>query len=553
MQTTEQISNHMAELLSSEQFSTSPRLADLLSFCVNAALTGNEDSLKETLIGINVFGRTPDYDPKIDPIVRVNVRRLRQKLDVFYRDRNEPQDIRILFPKGTYIPAFEIRDLPQTIAPKPEVVSPLLPEEVPSFPLVVDDQKFASKATKSILSLSILVALIVLLLIATALVRYLHVVHLRGDASSSRVSENTAAGLLRPLTSLPGRKSDPQLSPDQRTLAFLWDANRSGALRVYLQQTGDLSPIPLTRTNTPEVRFVWSKDGGSIAILRMVEPYRYELLLVDLSTRREQVIHTFEFNYTIERPALDMSPDGRWFVVGEQTAAQPIHLVLVNATDGSHKQVTDPPDGSTGDVEAKFSPDGKSIAFRRGQLGELYLTSVANQGIHTPARLTFSNPGVRGISWSPDGKAIYFGSIDGGKEPSIWRYDRLTREMKMVTPAGLAAVSPAVSSDGKNLIFTTSVPQMTFRLYDIHSHRPSEPFESVQAVQTNPSVSPDGKTVAYTSDAGGTMELWSVSETDRIPRKLTSFNGAGIPFFPSWSPDSKKIIFFYRERGLNYD
>jgi hypothetical protein len=62
-QTSDQITDHMSALLSSEHFSTSPpRLADLLSFCVKAALSEESDSLKETTIGVGVFGRPPGYE-----------------------------------------------------------------------------------------------------------------------------------------------------------------------------------------------------------------------------------------------------------------------------------------------------------------------------------------------------------------------------------------------------------------------------------------------------------------------------------------------------------
>jgi WD40-like Beta Propeller Repeat len=50
----------------------------------------------------------------------------------------------------------------------------------------------------------------------------------------------------------------------------------------------------------------------------------------------------------------------------------------------------------------------------------------------------------------------------------------------------------------------------------------------------------------------GSMELWVSSIANPAPRQITSFEGAGIPVFPSWSADNQKIIFFYRRKGLNY-
>src|SRR5580698_7603192 len=104
----EEIICHVTKLLDSEQFSSSPSLAKLLAFCVNTTLAGEQESLKETTIGVSVFGRPPGYDTKLDPIVRVNARRLRQKLELFYQTGGS-HEVQITIPKGTYVPRFERR------------------------------------------------------------------------------------------------------------------------------------------------------------------------------------------------------------------------------------------------------------------------------------------------------------------------------------------------------------------------------------------------------------------------------------------------------------
>ena len=102
----QEIRDHVARLLDSEQFVGSRSVAKLLTFCVDAALAGDEESLKETTIGIFCFGRSPGYDTKQDSIVRVTARRLRKKLELFYQNEEECHDLRILLPKGTYVPRF---------------------------------------------------------------------------------------------------------------------------------------------------------------------------------------------------------------------------------------------------------------------------------------------------------------------------------------------------------------------------------------------------------------------------------------------------------------
>ena len=102
----QEILEHVGRLLDSEQFVGSRSVAKLLAFCVDAVLAGNEENLKETTIGIFCFGRSPGYDTKQDPIVRVTAGRLRKKLELFYEKEGERQEFRILLPKGTYVPRF---------------------------------------------------------------------------------------------------------------------------------------------------------------------------------------------------------------------------------------------------------------------------------------------------------------------------------------------------------------------------------------------------------------------------------------------------------------
>src|SRR5215472_3549441 len=88
-------------VLGSQTFRQSMRLCALLRFTVEASVHGETCSLKETVLGVQVFARAPDYDPKSDPIVRVTAARLRAKLDEYYRSEGRFDRLRIEFPKGS--------------------------------------------------------------------------------------------------------------------------------------------------------------------------------------------------------------------------------------------------------------------------------------------------------------------------------------------------------------------------------------------------------------------------------------------------------------------
>jgi hypothetical protein len=87
------------------------RLTQLLDFVVASTLRGEASHLKETIIGVCVFDRSPDYDPKVDTIVRSQAWRLRAKLRRYYASEGANDPIVIEIPIGRYVPAFHMREL----------------------------------------------------------------------------------------------------------------------------------------------------------------------------------------------------------------------------------------------------------------------------------------------------------------------------------------------------------------------------------------------------------------------------------------------------------
>jgi serine/threonine-protein kinase len=75
-----------------------------LRFTVEELLAGRACRLKEYVIGVEVFDRGDSFDPRVDPIVRVEARRLRSKLCDYYEREGRLETLRIEFPKGGYVP-----------------------------------------------------------------------------------------------------------------------------------------------------------------------------------------------------------------------------------------------------------------------------------------------------------------------------------------------------------------------------------------------------------------------------------------------------------------
>ena len=84
-----------------------------LRFTVERTLAGQADQLKEYLIGVEVFDRKPSYDPRVDPIVRVEARRLRAKLKAYYDGDGSADAVLIEFVSGGYAPRLALREAPR--------------------------------------------------------------------------------------------------------------------------------------------------------------------------------------------------------------------------------------------------------------------------------------------------------------------------------------------------------------------------------------------------------------------------------------------------------
>jgi serine/threonine-protein kinase len=97
-------------MLASATFRQVGRLKRFLSFIVLETLHGRGDQLKEYVIGVQVFDKDSSFDPRADPIVRVQARRLRARLVRYYREEGGTDPIVIELPKGGYTPVFKTRE-----------------------------------------------------------------------------------------------------------------------------------------------------------------------------------------------------------------------------------------------------------------------------------------------------------------------------------------------------------------------------------------------------------------------------------------------------------
>src|SRR5215475_480892 len=96
----------LERILASPGFVRNERLSGFLRYVVEGHLQGKDHELKESVIAVEVFGRSADFDSRLDPVVRTEAIRLRARLSDYYLNEGKADALVIELPKGGYVPRF---------------------------------------------------------------------------------------------------------------------------------------------------------------------------------------------------------------------------------------------------------------------------------------------------------------------------------------------------------------------------------------------------------------------------------------------------------------
>ncbi|MCX6626755.1 MAG: hypothetical protein NTW28_03880, partial [Candidatus Solibacter sp.] len=119
-----QVRAQLERLLASPHLRNSRRCQSLLNFGVEAVLDGAPDRVKERTLGVQVFGREPEYDTNHDSVVRNAAIEVRKRLAQYYMEPGHEAEMRIALPQGGYVPEFQV---PATLPNLPQADEPALP------------------------------------------------------------------------------------------------------------------------------------------------------------------------------------------------------------------------------------------------------------------------------------------------------------------------------------------------------------------------------------------------------------------------------------------
>ena len=268
-------------------------------------------------------------------------------------------------------------------------------------------------------------------------------------------------------------------------------------------------------------------------------------------------------------PAL--SPDGRQLVYLSQRDGEAFSLWLADARTGKPLRRLVAAERNAG-VEslrfltssAAFSRDGRFLAFSAQTHGEdaLCIYDVAARRI--VRRLTFDLDAIAGPSWSPDGRRIVFSGMDGGAS-DLFVTD-LAGQLTRLTHDRYADLLPAWSADGTRIAFSTDrgaapglaglvAGELQVAIYHLATGA-IEVLPGQQGKNLNPVWAPDGRSLVWISDRGGTSDLYLFDlEAGRL-RRLTGFVSAvtGVtPLSPAlaWGADGRLVFVYFERAGYN--
>lgn len=123
----QRVERALEDILNWAEIARSPQLANFLNYVVTRTLDGEVAGIKAYAIAVDVLGRGPEFDPQTDPIVRVQARRLRALLELYYSGDGANAEVQIHLPVGRYVPHFSAaaaRALPAVAAEAPRVPGP---------------------------------------------------------------------------------------------------------------------------------------------------------------------------------------------------------------------------------------------------------------------------------------------------------------------------------------------------------------------------------------------------------------------------------------------
>ncbi len=351
-----------------------------------------------------------------------------------------------------------------------------------------------------------------------------------------------------PVTRLAGEEFQPAVTADGANVAFVWDQEDAATNGIWIQAAGENSPRRVSIEDAIHSSPAWSPDGRRLAYLRF-KGSEGSIVVATLEPRQERVVASvFPSRYGILNRHLDWSPDGRWLVIDDAEAARkPFGIFMVSLDTGAKTRLTQPGDNIIGDIDPRFSPDGKTVSFVRAYHRASHELCVVPTAGGKTVRLTADASQISGQDWTPDGGSLVFGSNRGG-EFKLWRLDNPGGRAQRLRPTALSADSLlqiSIARKAPVLVYSVISHNLSIWRLDLQA-KPAATGRWTRIVASSgqdasPQYSPRGDKISFRSDRSGQEHLWVCDSDGGNPVQVT--RGSLHPSMARWAPDGRAFVF----------
>ncbi len=352
-----------------------------------------------------------------------------------------------------------------------------------------------------------------------------------------------------PVTRFAGKEYQPAVSPDGISVAFVWEQGPQQPAGIWVQTSGESSPRRVSGPGAQCSSPTWSPDGNSLAYFRFSADSAQVVIAPARGGEERAIARLFPTRFGLPNRHLDWSPDGKSLVVNDSSAeSQPLGLFLLSIATGERRRLTEPAYQYVGDVDPRFSPDGKWIAFTRAfnrAWQELFVMPAAGGNA---TQITADGRQVSGHDWARDGQSVVFGSNRDG-EFKVWKVQpAAAAPARTMQTTGIYADYPLqLSVARRSPVLVYSVLQQDRNIWRLDlkaSPGRAGAWSRVIAspvLDASPQYSPDGARIVFRSDRSGEEQLWVAAADGSNPVQITQ--GRQRPSVGRWSPDGRSIVF----------
>lgn len=332
----------------------------------------------------------------------------------------------------------------------------------------------------------------------------------------------------------------PSISNDGQFVAYASNSNKNWD--VYIKRIGTENTIRLTKNAATEMRAVWSSDDAYVYYIRY-EASGTNIYKTPMTGGKETRVFTAN---RLCSGNFDISPDNKEIAFNSRAKrGLPLQIEITHLEQGTKKLITNPSEEFNGDIHPTYSPDGNKIGFIREKNSTSMYLYIIDLISGKEKQITQEHLSINGFDWSADGKSLIY-STDKTGVYKIWQVFLDDLKNNMLPISDYQMVMPRIAKNDE-MIYAKIRDNVNIWSYVLNKQE-AKSWRSTADLNLNPSFSPDGSKVVFTTNKSGSFQIWISNADGSEAIAIASFKGEYINS-PRWSPDGTHIVFQGHQNG----